>query len=387
MKADRALNVDDLRIMARRRLPRAVFDIIDGGAGDELTLQANRHAFANLWLRPRAFVDVSEVDLTTVVLGERVSMPLLLAPCGFPRMCNSQAEFAVARAASRAGTIYAVPNDVRDHSGLVAAETSGPLWHQFFLEPDHESNERSLDHVEAAGYRVLCLTVDTPVMPRHERNLRNKVSLVARPSARLLGTALSRPRWTFDFAFRGSPGTRPGLLAGKRALEQFAGVAGKFKPPTMGDLRWLRRRWKGPLVVKGMMQPAQVGAVIDEGVDGIIVSNHGGRNLDGSEPTIAALPRIVEAANDRVEVFMDGGIRRGTDVVKAVALGARAVLIGRAYMYALAAGGESGVDHVLNLLHDEIRAAVGFLGATSITGIDSSMVGIGMPGSSSATGG
>lgn len=374
MKVDSALNVNDLRSMARRRLPRAVFDIIDGGAGDEVTLRSNRQAFDRVWLRPRAFVDVAQVDLSTVVLGERASMPLLLAPCGFPRMCNSQGEFAVAGAAGRAGTIYIVPNDVSNRSEKVAAVSSGPLWHQLFLGPDHGSNEEALDRLESAGYQVLCLTVDTPVLPRHERNLRNRVTLLGKRSPRLLAAALSRPAWAFDFALRGSPGTNSGLWAGKRALEQFAAAAGRFKPVTMSDLRWLRSRWNGRLVVKGMMHPSQVGAVIDEGVDGIVVSNHGGRTLDGSEPTIEALPDIADAVNERVDVYLDGGVRRGTDVIKAVALGARAVLIGRAYMYALAAGGESGVDHVLALLRDEMLAAMAFLGAASVADIDSTMV-------------
>ncbi|MCW0215398.1 MAG: alpha-hydroxy-acid oxidizing protein [Pseudonocardia sp.] len=367
-----AHSAGDMRTLARRRLPRVVFDVIDGGAGDEHTLRWNRESLERISLRPRALADVKHVDTTTTILGDPVSMPMMLAPCSFARMCSSGAESAVARAAGRAGTLYAVPGGSGERPEVVARSATGPLWYQLYMKPDHAANEELLDRVEASGYRVLCVTVDTAIKPYREKDLRNGVTLPVTPSPKLALAGLRHPSWSRDFLL----GTGSGfdLFAAKRAYDNFADAINHIKSVTPDDVRWLRERWKGPLVIKGILRCEEVPQLVDLGVDGIVVSNHGGRNLDGAPATIDVLAEVVEAAAGRAEVFLDSGVRRGTDVVKALALGAQAVLVGRPYMFALAAGGESGVDRVLELLHNEIVRAMSLLGATSVKEIDRSLI-------------
>jgi isopentenyl diphosphate isomerase/L-lactate dehydrogenase-like FMN-dependent dehydrogenase len=241
------------------------------------------------------------------------------------------------------------------------------------MMPDQGLNADLLDRVESAGYRTLCVTVDTPIKPYREKDLRNRVELPLTITPRLLAAGISRPLWARDFLL-GNSGTGFSVMAAKNAYDNFADAIMHMKSVTRADVTWLRERWKGPLVVKGILRAEEVPTLLELGVDGIVVSNHGGRNLDGVPPTLQALPEVVEAAEGRAEVFLDGGVRRGTDVVKALALGARAVLTGRPYMFALAAGGEAGVDRVLELLRNEIHRAMAFCGVTSIDRIDASLV-------------
>jgi isopentenyl diphosphate isomerase/L-lactate dehydrogenase-like FMN-dependent dehydrogenase len=372
-------NVEDLRRRARRRLPKAVFDIIDGGSGDDITLRANREAFHRIWLRPRAMQDVSNVDLTTTVLGEQISMPLMLDPCSFARICDSRAELAVARAAGRAGTVYAIAGGASERPEDIAEVATGPLWYQLYMNPDDRSTRKLLDRVEAAGYRTLCVTVDTMIKPYRETDLRNGITLPPQITPRLMMAGLSRPRWAKDFLL-GKSGSPYRLRGAREAYEHFAEAILHIKSVTFTELGWLRERWKGPLVVKGIMRGDEVPAMIDAGVDGFVVSNHGGRNLDGVPATIDVLPEIVAAAGGHAQVFLDGGIRRGTDVVKAMALGADAVLMGRPYMFGLAANGEAGVEQALELMRNEIHRAMAFCGAPSVKEIDASMVNVGTPG-------
>jgi isopentenyl diphosphate isomerase/L-lactate dehydrogenase-like FMN-dependent dehydrogenase len=372
MRLSDAHSAGDMRRFARRRLPRAVFDVIDAGAGDELTLRWNRESFDRISLRPRALVDVKKVDTTTTILGDPVSMPMMLAPCSFARMCSSAAEPAVARAAGRAGTLYAVPGGSGERPEIVAQSATGPLWYQLYMKPDHDANLELLDRIERAGYRTLCVTIDTAIKPYRERDLRNKISLPVTPSPRLLLAGLSRPLWSKDFLLGNSAGFD--LMAARRAYNNFADAIMHIKSVTEDEIRWLRDRWKGPLVMKGVLRGEEVPRMIDLGVNGIVVSNHGGRNLDGAPATIDVLAEVVEAAAGRAEVFLDSGVRRGTDVVKALALGAQAVLVGRPYMYALAAGGERGVDRMIELLRNEIIRAMSFVGATSVAEIDASLI-------------
>jgi isopentenyl diphosphate isomerase/L-lactate dehydrogenase-like FMN-dependent dehydrogenase len=374
MRMSRAHSVEDLRRAARRRMPRAVFDVVDGGAGDEHTLRWNTEGFERIPLRPRALVDVAHVDTTTTVLGEPVSMPLLLAPCSFARMCHSDAEPAVARAAGRAGTIYAVPGGSGERPEVVIRSAGGPLWYQLYLKPDQAQNDELVDRVARAGYRTLCVTVDTPIKPYREKDLRNGVTLPVSPSPRLALAGLAHPRWSRDFLF-GTGGAGLDLFAAKRAYDNFTDAIMHSRSVTAGEIRRLRERWDGALVVKGVLRGDEVREMADLGVDGVVVSNHGGRNLDGAPATIDVLAEVVEAAAGRLEVLLDSGVRRGTDVVRALALGARAVLVGRPYMFALAAGGEAGVDRVLQLLHDEIVRAMSLVGATAVKEIDRSLVG------------
>jgi isopentenyl diphosphate isomerase/L-lactate dehydrogenase-like FMN-dependent dehydrogenase len=372
-------NVEDLRRRARRRLPKAVFDIIDGGSGDDVTVRANREAFQRIWLRPRAMQDVSNVDLSTTVLGERITMPLMLDPCSFARICDSQAELAVARAAGRAGTVYAIAGGASETPQDIAKVATGPLWYQLYMSPDDDSTRRLLDRVEAAGYRTLCVTVDTMIKPYRETDLRNGITLPPQITPKLMMAGLSRPRWAKDFLL-GRSGSPYRLRAARTAYENFAEAILHIKSVTFTELGWLRDRWRGPLVVKGIMRGDEVPAMIDAGVDGFVVSNHGGRNLDGVPATIDVLPEVVAAAEGRAQVFLDGGIRRGTDVVKALALGADAVLMGRPYMFGLAANGEAGVEQALELMRNEIHRAMAFCGAPTVAAVDATMVNVGTPG-------
>src|SRR5829696_586094 len=362
-----------MRRRARRRLPRAVFDIIDGGSGDDITLHASRDAFRRIALRPRALQDVSKVDLRTTVLGEELSMPLMLDPCSFARMCDPRAELAVARAAGRAGTVYAIAGGASEKPEDIARVATGPLWYQLYMRPDDGQTRALLDRVDAAGYRTLCVTVDTMIRPYRETDLRNRVTLPVEITPKLILAGASRPRWAKDFLL-GNSDSIYRWRALRHAFDDFAEAIMHIKSVTLTELGWLRERWPGPLVVKGIMRGDEVPALIDAGVDGIVVSNHGGRNLDTLPATIDVLPEVVQAAQGRVEIFLDGGIRRGTDVVKALALGANAVLAGRPYMFALAANGEAGVEQVLELLRNEIHRAMAFCGAPDIAAIDGSLV-------------
>jgi len=360
-----------------RWLPRAVFDAIDGAAGDEITLRANRTAFDRIWLRPRALADVSTRNLSTTVLGQAISMPLMLAPCGFARMANSQAELAVARAAGKAGTLFAVSGSASYLVDEIARSATGPLWYQLYLPPKQSDAASLIDRVEAAGYGVLCITIDTAVTPKRERDYRNKLTVPLKMSPRLLWAGMSNPVWAKDFVM-GNVGTRgvaPGVVGGARtAYWSFAKTVQSMRPVTMRDLERLRSRWKGKVVVKGIMRGDECGAIVDAGVDGIVVSNHGGRNLDCVRPSIQILPEVVDAVGGRAEVYVDSGIRRGTDVIKALALGARACLVGRPYMFGLAVGGEAGVSRVLEIFRNEIEHSMALMGCATVNDIDASMV-------------
>lgn len=375
-KVDDVLNIDEMRTRAKW-LPRAVFDAIDGGASDEITLRANRTAYERLWLRPRALADVSKRDLSTTALGQTISMPLMLAPCGFGRMANSQAELAVARAAGRAGTLFALSGSASYSPEDIAKVATGPRWYQLYLPTDRAATLVLLERIERAGYEVLCVTIDTPVTPKRERDYRNKLTMPLQFSPSLLMTGMSNPIWAKDFLLGkvGDRGAAGHLFGGVRtAYWNFAKTLRDVRPVTFADVRWLRAHWKGKLVIKGVMRGDECGEMVDAGVDGIVVSNHGGRNLDCVRATIDILPEVVAAVNGRVEVFVDGGIRRGTDVIKAIALGAQACLIGRPYLFGLAAGGEAGVTRVLEIFRNEIEHTMAMAGCATVDDIDASLV-------------
>jgi isopentenyl diphosphate isomerase/L-lactate dehydrogenase-like FMN-dependent dehydrogenase len=369
-RIERVLNVAEMRALARRRLPGAVFDVIDGGAADEITVRANCSAFEDVWLRPRALADVSTRSVATTVLGETISMPLMLAPCGFSRLCDSDAELASVRAAGHAGTGFVLSGAATAELEDAIAVATAPLWYQLYMSVDQQQNEALLDRVERAGLRVLCVTIDGPVSPIRDRDYRNRLTFPLRLTPRLLATGLSRPGWSWRFMFGQVGGGPGGIMAGRQAYWRFAQTVSTFRSVTQAEVRWLRERWKGPLVVKGIMRSDEVAELVELGVDGLVVSNHGGRNLDCVRPSIAVLPEVLEAVDGRVEVYLDGGVRRGTDVVKALALGARACLIGRPYMFGLAAGGEAGVARVLAIFATEIENAMGMAGCATVADID-----------------
>lgn len=381
-RIDKVLNTEEMRNRAKW-LPRAIFDAIDGAAADEITLRANRTALDQVWLRPRALADVTKRDLSTTVLGEWISMPLMLAPCGFARMANSGAELSVARAAGDAKTLFAVSGSASYLAEDIANAATGPLWYQLYLPPDRESAAALVDRVAKAGYKTLCVTIDTAVTPKRERDYRNHLSVPLTMSPRLVWTGMSNPRWAKDFVLGkvGTKGVAPSLTrrgwdrAGVRtAYWSFAKTLQDLRCVTVEDIRWLRERWKGKLVLKGVMRGDECSQMIDLGVDGIVVSNHGGRNVDCVRPSIEILPEVVNVVDGRAEVFVDGGIRRGTDVIKAVALGARACLIGRPYLFGLAAGGQAGVAQVLEIFRNEIEHSMALTGCATVADIDASMV-------------
>jgi isopentenyl diphosphate isomerase/L-lactate dehydrogenase-like FMN-dependent dehydrogenase len=371
----RIVTADDFERLAGRRLPRSVFDAIAGGAGDETTIHSNRAGFQDIVLRPRALADVAAVDASTTILGQRVAMPLILAPTGSTYMCDPAAEFAIVRATARAHTIFALSSVASAGFEDLAAAAAGPLWYQWYPPRDRSAATELLSRLEASGYPVLCVTIDTPLPPRRDRDIRNGLTKPLRITPELMLGAATHPRWAAKFLFgRSGIENRRSVLAGRRSVQMLSDALSQLAPVTKDDLRWLRDQWRGKLVVKGVMRPDEVPQIIDLGADGIVVSNHGGRNLDSGQASILVLPEIVEAADGRVEVFVDGGIRRGTDVIKALGLGARACLIGRPYVWALAGGGEAGVDHLLRILQTEIEHTMAFAGCATVSDVDATVV-------------
>ncbi|HEX9545890.1 MAG TPA: alpha-hydroxy acid oxidase [Acidimicrobiales bacterium] len=372
------INVEDFRAIAKRRLPRFVFDTIDGGAGDEVTLRENRSAFQNFTLRPRALADVTQRDLTTTVLGQGVSMPLLLDPTGAGRLIHRDAERIVARAAGRAGTIYAL-SSVTGPPEDIADVAEGPLWFQLYILPTREQTEDLVRRAEKAEYAALCVTIDGAIEALRERDRRNRMKPPVKVTPRLLAQGASRPKWALDF-LRGGGSQIFGTRQMRKQMKQMdvrdveRAIMSLWRPVTWGYLAWIRDLWPKPLLVKGVMRGDECQRMVEIGGDGIVVSNHGGRQLDGVPGAIDVLPEVVDAVGGKAEVFVDGGVRRGSDVVKAVALGAKAALVGRPYLYGLAANGEAGVTRVLEMFRTEIDNTMALLGCASIADIDSSIV-------------
>src|SRR4029079_17544218 len=352
----RVLNIEDLRRRAKRRLPRVVFDYIDGGAEDESTLRANSRAFEAVTLRPRCAVATPVCDLRTTVLGTLVSMPLILAPVGSSRLMFPHGEEAAARAAGEAGIIYTLSTLSGCRVEDVAAASGGTTWYQLYLVGGRDCALAGIDRARKAGFSALVVTIDTPVAGFSERDLRNGAKeLLSGKLGQILpfmNQLLVRPRWLAAFFADGGlmkfenvviPGNGPMLYADvTAALEQSV--------VTWDDLEWIRQGWNGTFVIKGIHTTEHARRDEDTRADALVVSNHGGRQLDGVASTLRVLPEVVAAVGDRIEVLLDGGIRRGSDVVKARCLGARAVLIGRAYAYGLGAAGEAGVARAIDIL-------------------------------------
>ncbi|MBB3082041.1 alpha-hydroxy acid oxidase [Geodermatophilus sabuli] len=367
MRLRSAVNLADVREAARRRLPRPVFDMIDGGADDELTLARNEAAFREIRLRPRVLADVSAVDPAVELFGRRVSLPVLLAPTGGGRIAHRRAELAVAAAAAAQDTVYVQSTVTGYPLEEVSRAGGGGLWYQLYLPSTREETRTALDRVAAAGYRVLVLTVDTPVFGGRERDRRNGFGLPVRPTPGMLLHGASRPAWAVEFLRGNLPTRRDGRLSAWATQRQ---ILASPRPVTWADLAFVRGLWDGPLVVKGVLRSEEVPRLLDSGADGVVVSNHGGRQLDGVQATVEALPAVVDAVAGRVPVLLDGGVRRGTDVLKALALGATAVLVGRPYLYGLAAGGQAGVEHVLELLRAELLRAMALTGSRTPGDVD-----------------
>ena len=373
---DRALNIDDLRDIARRRLPRMMFDFVDGGAGDEATLRRNYRGFGAYALVGRALQGVPVRDLSVTLLGERIAMPVLVAPTGSSGLLWPRGEAEVARACAKAGTIMSVSAGSTLSIEEITDAAPGPKWLQLFIYRDRAITEEFAHRAAAAGYTALCLTVDCPLLGRRERDLRNGFSINPRFGLSTALDLLTHPAWWIGMLKTPRVTFRNFEAHGGANIVDMARYITNLIDPgvTWDDLAWLRSIWKGPLVVKGIMRAEDTTRAIEIGCDAIHVSNHGGRQLDHSIATIDALPSVVEAAAGRVPVLLDGGIRRGTDVIMAVALGAKAVLIGRAHLWGLAAAGADGVGRALEILRDEIDLAMAIGGWRSLADIDAASI-------------
>ncbi len=378
----RVVNIEDLRPLARKRLPRVVFDYIDGGAEGEVTLKENCRAFEELSFRPRQAVAVPQCDLTTRVLGLDLALPVLLAPVGYSRLMHPGGEVVAARAAGAAGTAYILSTVSGHRMEDVKAASRGPVWYQLYLVGGREAAEDGIRRARSAGFSALALTIDTTVIGMRERDFRNglKELLGASLLAKIpfLPQVLARPGWLTRFLRDGGLSDLPNVvIPGKGPIPVIDVQSALARSVvTWEDLRWIREVWAGPIVIKGVLTGDEARRAVDEGAAGIIVSNHGGRQLDGVPASIKALPEVVGAVNGRAEVLMDGGIRRGGDVVKAICLGARAVLVGRAYAYGLAAAGEAGVARALEILRADLERTLKLLGCSSVAELDRSCVNV-----------
>jgi L-lactate dehydrogenase (cytochrome) len=360
-----AATVGDLREIARRRVPRAVFDYTDGAAGAEVSLRRSREAFQRVEFCPSVLRDVSVVDPSTRLLGSPSALPLAFAPTGFTRLMHTEGETAVGRVAERTGIPYALSTmGTTSLEALAVAAPGARRWFQLYLWRDREASAALVERARAAGYEALVLTVDTPVAGPRLRDVRNGFTIPPALTLRTMANAARHPSWWVDLLT-----TEPLEFA---SLRSWGGTVAElvdrvFEPSaTLADVRSLREAWSGPLIVKGVQGADDARAVVDAGADAVVVSNHGGRQLDRSPTPLEQLPAVVQAVGDRAEVYLDGGILDGADVVAAVAMGARACLVGRAYLYGLMAGGERGVQRAADILSREVTRTMQLLGVTSV---------------------
>jgi isopentenyl diphosphate isomerase/L-lactate dehydrogenase-like FMN-dependent dehydrogenase len=378
----RVVNIADLRRAAARRLPRVVFDYVDGGADGEVTLRESTRAFEEVTFRPRNAVAESGCDMRTKVLGSELSMPMLLAPVGFTRMLYPRGEITAARAAGKADIGYTLTTISGSPLEEVAQATNGPRWYQLYLVGGRECAEAALERAKKAGFTVLAITIDTGTFGMRERDVRNGAGVLMGRNRfakiRFLPNLLAHPGWLAGFLRDGGMLELPNVIVPGRGPMPLAETQASLARSvvTWADLKWIRKAWPGPIVVKGVMIGEDAKRALDEGAAGVIVSNHGGRQLDGVSASLRALPEIVKAVGGRAEVLMDGGIRRGGDIAKAICLGARAVLIGRAYAYGLAAAGEAGVTRAIEILRADLQRTLALLGCESVAELNRSYVDI-----------
>ncbi len=382
VSAPGVLNIEDMRKRARRRLPRPVYDYLEGGSEDEVSARRNRRGFGDVELLPRNGVARGEFDARTSLLGCSIDFPLFLAPCGMLELFHPDAELGAARAAAAAGVGCILSTASSKSLEWVAETGSAPKWFQLYLWGGRAAGEAAIERAKAAGYRALVATIDTNVVAKRERDLRNnlvglwgyRVGAVVRALPQLLGHL----SWTLPFVASRPPPILPNLqLPGKPPMrtEQIRGAIGAPETSvTWEDLDWICQMWDGPVVVKGVLSEEDARIARDRGAAGVVVSNHGGRQLDGVPATIAMLPRIVDAVGDTTEVLLDSGVRRGSDIAKAICLGARAVLVGRAYVYGLAAAGETGVARSLEILREEFVQTARLLGCANVSELGGALV-------------
>lgn len=380
LSSSRVINISDMRSIAERRVPKVVFDYLDGGAEGEVTLRENCRAFESVLFRPRQAIALPEVNLRTRVLGHELSIPFMLAPVGYSRMMHPGGEVVAARAAGIAGTGYILSTISGHKLEKVKAATPGPTWYQLYLVGGREAAEGAIERARAAGFSALVITVDTAVAGMRERDPRNGMkellsgSLFAKVP--FVPQILARPGWLAAFLLDGGmPDLENVVIPGQGPMPLIDVTASLGRSAvTWADLRWIRESWNGPIVVKGVLIADDARRAVDEGAAAIVVSNHGARQLDHVSPTIRALPEIVAAVHGQTEVLMDGGVRRGSDIVKALCLGARAVLIGRAYAYGLAAAGQEGVARAIEILRADVERTMRLLGCGAVNELNRSYV-------------
>ena len=372
-------SVDDLRRIAKRRLPAGVFDYIDGGAEDERTLAANSSGFSSIEFRPRVLRDVSRIDTSTTLFGRPLSMPIVLAPTGFTRIAHSDGELAVARAAARAGIPWSLSTMGTRSIEDVAAVSEGDKWFQIYTWRDRGLVKELVGRAEAAGYTTVWLTVDTAVLGRRERDVRRGMTLPPKLGLGTLVDGAMHPAWTWDF-LRHEPITFANIVGssaedGSSAVSLADHVKRQFDQAlSWDDIDWLRSFWDGPIVLKGIQTVEDAKQALAVGVSGIGLSNHGGRQLDDAPPPVELIEPVRQEVGDQATIICDGGVRRGSDVVKALALGADAVSLARPYYYALGAAGERGVDWVLEFLREGIEQTMALTGRRTLDEIDRDLV-------------
>jgi isopentenyl diphosphate isomerase/L-lactate dehydrogenase-like FMN-dependent dehydrogenase len=372
------LNVDDYRRLAKRRLPKVVFEYIDGGSEDESTVQGNRAAYEQIWLRPRVGYKAGAPNLSTTIAGVDISMPIICAPCGAARIAHPAGDLAAARAAANAGTIHCLATRSGHSIEELGEGSDGPKFFQVYNIHGLSAVERALAAAQSHGFRAVIITFDTQTVAKREKDLRNgRAELLGAkkiPSALpYVPQLMMKPRW---FAHR----IRDGLVpdAPNLRVDETENVG--YTSPVFGgslgwdDVAWVRARWDGPIFVKGVLTKEDACRAAQTGVDGVIISNHGGRQLNGALPTVQALPEIAAAVGDQIEVLLDGGIRRGTDVIKALSLGAKAVLVGRPWMFGLGADGQAGVEAVLNILRTELELNLTLMDCSDVAELDGDCV-------------
>lgn len=378
--APRVINVDDLRRLARQRLPRVVFDYLDGGAEDEVTLRENCRVFGDVTFRPRQAVAISNCEVGTRVLGMNLSFPAILAPVGYSRLMHPGGEVAAAAAAGSAGTAYILSTISGHKLENVRSASAGPVWYQLYLVGGRKVAEAAMERARRAGFSALVVTIDTAVAGMRERDPRNGMKELLGGSifAKLpfVSQFLIRPAWLAAFLLDGGVPNLENIVLPEKGPMPLMDVSAALAKAvvTWDDLRWIKQIWAGPLIVKGVLTGDDAKRAVEEGAAAVVVSNHGGRQLDSVSSSLRALPEVVAAVAGRAEVLMDGGVRRGSDIVKAICLGARAVLVGRAYAYGLAAAGQSGVSRALEILRDDVERTLRLLGCPSISMLDASYV-------------
>jgi L-lactate dehydrogenase (cytochrome) len=378
----RVVSIGDFRPIARQRIPKSVFDYLDGGAEGEVTLRENCRIFDDVTFRPRHAVALANCGMCTTVLGYDLSLPIILAPVGYSRLMHPGGEIVAARAAGRAGIAYTLSTISGHKLENVRAASKGPVFYQLYLMGGRGAAEAAIERARVAGFNALVVTIDTPVSGIRERDYRNgmKELISGSPLDKIpfLPQILSKPGWLVSYLLDGGLPGLPNVIVPNKGPMPLVDINAALAESAVAwaDLRWIRETWKGPIVIKGVLTAEDARRSIDEGAAALSVSNHGGRQLDGVPASLRALPEVVKAVNGRIEVLMDGGIRRGTDIAKALAMGARAVLCGRAYAYGLAAAGEAGVDRAIEILRVDLERTLRLLGCPSVEALDRSYVNV-----------